>query len=100
MATAARKVSVVISDSSTAGLAKNTDFKVVYGNATANDITQLSTSTVLLIVDADSTTGTDRTKLVAMAESAVKEMKRQLFLVDTPAHTSTSTATSYRPRGA
>ncbi len=97
MATAARKVSVVTRDAVASSLVSNVGLKVVYANAAAGDITQRSTNTVLLIVDADSTDGRYRQKLVAMAEAAVYELKRQLFLKDKPSTLSTSTVTSYRP---
>lgn len=98
MATAARKVSVTARDAVSDSFVHNVGFKVVYANAAAGDITQLSTNGVLLVVDADSTSARDRQKVIAMAEAAVYELKRQMMAKDKPSAMSTSTITSYRPR--
>lgn len=95
MATAARKVSVTASDLT--GV-HNVATKVVFANAAAGDITQLGSNKVLLVVDADSTAGTDRQLIVAQAEAAVYELKRQLFLKSNPSQMTTTTTTTYRPR--
>lgn len=97
MATAARKLSVSPRGAVVNSFVGNTGVRVVYTNAAAGDLTQLSTDKVLLVVDADSTDTHDRQKLVEMAEAAVYELKRQLFSKTTPAQTGTATVTTYRP---
>lgn len=98
MATAARKVSVVTRDAVNDSFVHSTGFKVVFANAVAGDITQLGSNTVLLVVDADSTTRYQRRVLLQMAEAAVYELKRQLFAKTNPSQMTTTTTTSYRPR--
>lgn len=97
MATVARKVSAILN--ATSSLGPNTAVDVTYANAAAGDITQLSTSKVLIVVDSDGTTPAAKQEILSLVEAALAGLRRAWSSTDRPSGSSSATAHYGIPRG-